>query len=185
MPRVRQNRTERDNHIVECVLAGTPELINPIAKKNFLRDSVNLDDPRPDGTLVPFEQIPEPCAGVLCTARQYPDSAENLAADLVFSPERREEIEEEEATATKDGIMAYQLAWIDEIVANPDLIDYDECPGWFEFGVSHSDGRGVCAIVFLSGYAFSPIRVRVGGFFPDSAAAKAWLESKGIPVPAN
>jgi hypothetical protein len=176
---------DRDNHIVECVLAGTPELINPIAKKNFLRDSVNLEDPRPDGTLVPFEQIPEPCAGVLFSSRQYPESAENLAAELVFSPERRAEIEEEAATATKDEIMAYQLAWIDEIVANPGLIDYDVCPGWFEVGVSHSDGRKVCAIVFLSGYAFSSIRVRVAGFFPDSAAAKTWLESKGIPVPAN
>jgi hypothetical protein len=170
---------------VECVLAGTPELINPIARKNFLRDYVNLDDPRPDGTLVPFGQIPEPCAGLLRASRDYPDSAENLAAEIVFSPERREEIEEEAAAATKDEIMAYQLAWIDEIVANPDLIDYDECPGWFEIGVSHSDGREVRAIVFLSGYSFSSIRARVAGFFPDSAAAKAWLESKGIPVPAG
>lgn len=181
MSKVKQNRRQRDDHIVECVLAGRPEEIDPIAKKNFLRE---LPDPEgwevPVGTLVPFRFMPKPTAGVLCDAARYPLSAEGQAATRVFSPERREAISEGIAVATRDERMAFQIAWIEAITKDPGLVDFDDCPGWFEYEVLHSDGRSVIAVMLVRGYSFTEVRHTLAGFFADSAALAAWFDARGI-----
>jgi hypothetical protein len=183
LSKVKQNREQRDNHIVECVLAGKPEAIDPIAKKNFLRE---LGDPdgwgAPHGTLVPFRAIPKPDAGALGSANRYPGSAEAIAAARVFSPDRQTAISEERAVATRDECMAFRLAWIEAIMEDPCLLDFDDCPGWHQFEVAHSDGRTAIAVVFVSGYCFTFISRRLAGFFADSAALSEWLDSRGLAL---
>lgn len=183
MSELLRNREQRDNHIVECVLAGRPDAIERTAKDNFRRELVNLlDGAIPRGILVPFRNIPKPTARVLYLASEYDEGAEQLAALRVFSPERREAIEQGRAIATKDECMAFQLVWIEAIMANTDLLDAEEFPGWFEVSVHHSDGRYVFAVVLVRGYCFTEVRHTLAGFFADSNALAAWLDSRGIAL---
>lgn len=183
MSRGLQNRQHRDNHIVECVLAGKPQSIDPIAKKNFRRDlSGILDWATPAGTLVPFRIMPKPTAEVLYIASENEESAEQMAALRVFSPARREAIEEGTAVATRDECMAFRLAWIEAIMRNPELLDAESAPGWYEVEVQHSDGRSVIAVVLVSGYCFTGVRQTLAGFFADSAALAAWLDARGLAL---
>lgn len=183
MSRVLQNRQHRDNHIVECVLAGRPQDIDPIAKRNFLRELPSVDSwEAPAGTLVPFRCMPRPTPAVLSVAFRDETSAENFAASRALTPERREAIYESRAIATKDECMAFRLAWIEAIMADHLQVDFDDCPGWFEFEVCHSDGRSAIAVMLVRGYCFTEVRHTLAGFFADSTAVAAWLDARGISL---
>lgn len=182
MPRVRQNRAARHNHIVEFTLAGRQDEIDPTARMNFLRD-YRADDyfAHPEWTLVPFRALPIPDAATLRYARRYPSTQEGRAAGSL-ALQRVRDILREDSAPTEDETMQFQLAWIDAATRDASTLDHERFPAIVTLEVRHTDGRCVYALYLTAGYDLLRITRRFCGFFASRSDMFAFLDRKGIPL---